>query len=95
MTINAPTMTPASMIAAAEHQAVLELVAGAHAVEPAVAFAHEVRRVGVGAHAQGHDLGADDGQQRAGDERVDVPLAAEDAEVGDDDELDDRADQPP
>ena len=92
ITMTAPTMTPASTIAAAEQEAVLEPVAGAHPVEPAVALAHEVRRVGVGAHAQRHDLGADDGQQRAADERVDVPLAAEHAEVGDHDELDDRAD---
>ena len=82
-TITAPTDEPGEHDRAAEQQAVLEPVAGAHAVEPAVALAHEVGRVGVRADAERHDLGADDRQQRAGDQRVDVPLAAEDAELGD------------
>ena len=58
--------------AAAQRQPVLEPVARAHAVEPRVALAHEVRAVGVGAQAERDDLDADDHQQRARDLGVEV-----------------------
>ena len=66
---------------AAEQQPVLEPEARAHAVEPRVLLAHEVRAVGVRAEAERDDLRADDHQQRAGDHRVQVPRAAEDVDL--------------
>ena len=78
---------------AAERQAVLERVAGPHPVKPPVSLGHEVRRVGVGADPERHHLRPDDRQQGAADEGVDVPGAAEHAEMGDDDELHDCADR--
>ena len=51
-TMTPPTTRPAQRDHAAEQQAVLEPEAGAHAVEPRVALAHEVRAVGVRAQAE-------------------------------------------
>ena len=62
---------------AAQQQAVLEAKARAHAVEPRVVLAHEVRAVRVRAQAQRQHLRADDHQQRAADQRVHAPRAAE------------------
>ena len=76
----------------AEQQPVLELVAGAHPIEPAILLTHEIGRVGMGADPERDDLGADDRQQRAGDQRVDVPLAPEHRQPCEHDRLDDRAD---
>ena len=80
-TITAATTSPATAITPAEQQPVLEPEARAHAVEPRVLLAHEVGAVGVRAEAERDDLRADDHQQRAGDHRVQVPLAAEDVDL--------------
>ena len=77
----------------AEHEAVLEPEARAHAVEPRVLLAHEVRAVGVRAQPERDDLDADDHQQRAGDHRVQVPLAAEDVDLQQRDGGDQRAER--
>ena len=53
-------------------------------------LAHEVSAVGVSADPERDDLSADDRQQRAGDQGVDVPLAPEHAQAGDHDQLDQR-----
>ncbi len=66
---------------AAQHQPVLEPEAGAHPVEPGVLLAHEVGAVGVRAQPQGEDLRADDHQQRAADDRVHAPGAAEEVQA--------------
>src|SRR3712207_8490874 len=62
-------------------QPVLQREAGAHPVEPLVALAHEVRAVGVGAQAQGHDLGSDDHEQRAGKDRKSTRLNSSHANI--------------
>ena len=74
---------------AAEHQAVLEPEASPHPIKPAIALPHKVRPVRVGADPECHHFCADDRQQRAADQGVDVPLAPEHAEPADDDQLDD------
>ena len=66
----------------AGQQAVLEAEAGAHAVEPRLALAHEVAAVRVGAQAEPEHLRPDDGEQRARDHRVQLPLAAEQLDAG-------------
>ena len=81
-TMIAQSTTPAEDEHAAEREAVLEPEARAHAVEPRVLLAHEVRAVGVRAEAERHHLGADDHEQRAGDHRVQVPRAAEHVRAG-------------
>ena len=69
------------MIAPPSEQPVLEPEARAHAVEPRVLLAHEVGAVRVRAEPERDHLRADDHQQRAGDHRVQVPLAAEDVDL--------------
>src|SRR5436190_9114621 len=65
----------------AGEQPVLELHARPNALEPGVALAEHVDAVGARAEAEREDLRADDRQQRAADHRVDIPAAAEDADV--------------
>ena len=91
ITIPVPITTPPNDHRAAEHQPVLQPVARAHPVEPAVLLAHEVGAVGVGADPERDDLRADDRQQCSRDQCMDVPLAAEHPEVGDHDQLDQGA----
>src|SRR4051794_36651382 len=76
---------------AAQEQAVLEMEARAHPVEPGVLLVHEVGAVCVGAQPERDDLDADDHQQRARDHRVEVPLAAEDLDLAEDERSDDHA----
>ena len=83
--------TPTSMKQAAEQQAVLEAKARAHAVEPGVLLAHEVGAVGVRAQPEREHLRADDHQQRAADQRVHAPRAAEEVEARADEHDDQRA----
>src|SRR3712207_7506792 len=54
--------------------------------------AHEVRAVRVGAEAEREDLRADDREQRAGDHRVQLQLAAEDVDAAEREHRDERAD---
>ena len=93
--MTAPSDEAGDRDGAAEQQPVLEPEARAHAVEPGVLLAHEVRAVRVGAEAERDDLGADDHQQRAGDHRVQVPLAAEDVDLREHHEADQRAERRP
>ena len=76
-----PSRCPTSANSAAQQQAVLESKARAHAVEPRVPLAHEVRAVGVRAQAQREHLRADDHQQRAADQRVHAPIASEEVQA--------------
>ena len=68
---------------ATEEQAMFEPVARSHAFEPTVAFAHEVDAIGMRTDPKRHDLRSDYRQQRPGDQRMDVPCAAEEPDVGD------------
>ena len=92
-TITAATTQPGEHDRAAEQQAVLEPEAGPHAVEPGVLLAHEVGAVRVGAQAERQHLRPDDHQQRAGDHRVQVPLAPEHLDLEQHRQRDERAEQ--
>ena len=93
MTIHAASDEAREQDRAAEQQAVLEAVARAHAVEPRVLLAHEVRPVGVRAQAERDDLRADDAQQLPAIDRVQLPLAPEERDLQQRDQRDDRAEQ--
>ena len=79
---------------AAERETVLEPEARAHRVEPGVLLTHEVGAVGVRAEAEAEHLGADDREQRTADQRMDVPAAPEDVDVGEHGDRDQRAERP-
>ena len=52
------------------------------ALEHRVVLAEVMHAVGAGDQAEGHDLASGDREHRGGDHRVQVPLAAEEVEVG-------------
>ena len=64
-----------------EGEPVLEPEARAQRVEPAVALTHVVSAVRLGAETEREDLHADDGQQRPGDQGVEIPQAPEQVQV--------------
>src|SRR3954466_9140014 len=78
--------------AATQKQTVLQAEARTHALEPRVPVAHEVHAVRVCAEPERAYLRPDDHQQRAGDHRVQLPLASEQRQVGKRGDRDERAD---
>ena len=60
-------------------QAVLQPESGSCAIEPLIVLAEVVRGVGTREQSDLHRLGPDDGDERARDERMEVPLASEHA----------------